>query len=75
MAGSLNQITYDQNVKQQLAFDPKNRHVYLFKIGNDYQVIKLQRVRVMHITLDKLKLGEWRNLSEDELSKLLELVK
>lgn len=32
----------------------------------DYQVIKLQRVRVMHIELGKLKTGEWRELSEEE---------
>jgi 23S rRNA pseudouridine2604 synthase len=36
----------------------------------DYQVIKLQRVRVMNIKLDKLKIGEWRNLTETELSEL-----
>lgn len=36
----------------------------------DYQVIKLQRVRIMNIKLGKLKLGEWRELTEDELSEL-----
>lgn len=36
----------------------------------DYQVIKLQRVRVMNITLGKLKPGEWRDLSEEELDGL-----
>ena len=36
----------------------------------DYQVIKLQRVRVMNIKLDKLKIGEWRDLTEAELSEL-----
>jgi 23S rRNA pseudouridine2604 synthase len=36
----------------------------------DYQVIKLQRVRVMNIKLGKLKLGEWRNLTEEELNEL-----
>ena len=41
----------------------------------DYQVIKLQRVRVMHITLGKLKPGEWRDLTEDELSVLLTTLK
>lgn len=38
----------------------------------DYQVIRLQRVRVMHIQLGKLKVGEWRNLSEEELKGLFE---
>jgi 23S rRNA pseudouridine2604 synthase len=36
-----------------------------------YQVIKLQRVRIMNIKLGKLKVGEWRDLSEEELSELL----
>jgi 23S rRNA pseudouridine2604 synthase len=37
----------------------------------DYQVIKLQRVRVMNIKLEKLKVGEWRDLTESELEDLL----
>jgi 23S rRNA pseudouridine2604 synthase len=37
----------------------------------DYQVIKLQRVRVMNIKLEKLKVGEWRDLTENELEDLL----
>ena len=41
----------------------------------DYQVIKLQRVRIMHITLGKLKVGEWRDLTEDELNILQAVVK
>ena len=36
----------------------------------DYQVIKLQRVRVMNIKLDKLKIGEWRDLTEIEFLEL-----
>lgn len=37
-----------------------------------YQVIKLQRVRIMNIKLGNLKTGEWRNLSEEELKQLTE---
>jgi 16S rRNA U516 pseudouridylate synthase RsuA-like enzyme len=36
----------------------------------DYQVIKLQRVRIMHIKLGKLKTGEWRILTEEEQNEL-----
>ncbi len=32
-----------------------------------YQVIKLQRVRIMNVKLEKLKVGEWRELSKNEL--------
>ncbi len=38
----------------------------------DYQVIKLQRVRVMNIKIGKLKTGEWRHLFEDEIKELME---
>ncbi len=37
----------------------------------DYQVIKLERVRIMNIKLGKLKTGEWRELSEEEKNELL----
>ena len=36
-----------------------------------YQVLKLQRVRVMQIKLDSLKVGEWRDLTSEEISLLL----
>jgi 23S rRNA pseudouridine2604 synthase len=36
-----------------------------------YQVVKLQRVSVMHIKLGNLKPGEWRNLTDDEVEALL----
>lgn len=36
-----------------------------------YQVIKLKRIRIMNIHLEKLKPGEWRNLTERELKELL----
>ena len=35
-----------------------------------YNVLTLKRVRIMNITLDKLKVGEWRDLSADELNGL-----
>lgn len=38
----------------------------------NYQVIKLQRVRVKNIKLGKLKLGEWRDLTDEELVFLQE---
>lgn len=48
-----------------------NRQIRRICNVNDYQVIKLQRVRVMNIELGKLKSGEWRDLTEEELSQLL----
>jgi len=47
-----------------------NRQIRRMCNAFDYQVIKLQRVRVMNIKLDKLKLGEWRDLTENEFEEL-----
>ncbi|MHB8260414.1 MAG: pseudouridine synthase [Bacteroidia bacterium] len=47
-----------------------NRQIRRMCNAADYQVIKLQRVRVMNIKLGKLKLGEWRDLTQDELTEL-----
>jgi 23S rRNA pseudouridine2604 synthase len=52
-----------------------NRQIRKMCNAYDYQVIKLQRVRVMHIALDKLKLGEWRDLTPEEVQELLKQTK
>ena len=49
-----------------------NRQIRRMCNAYDYQVIKLQRVRVMNIKLDKLKVGEWRDLSEVEIQELIQ---
>jgi len=48
-----------------------NRQIRRMCNAYDYQVIKLQRVRVMNISLGKLKPGEWRDLTKEELGDLL----
>ncbi len=48
-----------------------NRQIRRMCNSFGYQVIKLQRVRIMHICLGNLKPGEWRDLNEDELNTLL----
>jgi len=40
-----------------------------------YQVLKLQRIRIMHIQLGKLKPNEWRELTGEELAELARAVK
>jgi 23S rRNA pseudouridine2604 synthase len=47
-----------------------NRQIRKMCAVYHYQVIQLKRVRIMHITLDKLKPGEWRDLTADEIKKL-----
>jgi len=36
----------------------------------DYRVVTLKRVRIMNIRLNKLKVGQWRDLTAQELQKL-----
>ncbi|MEI6020050.1 MAG: pseudouridine synthase, partial [Bacteroidota bacterium] len=59
-------ITITQGLNRQIR---KMCNVY------QYQVIKLQRVRVMNIQLGYLKLGEWRDLSDDEIKGLMAQIK
>ena len=37
--------------------------------------LEMKRIRIMNIKLGKLKVGEWRNLTNEELKKLNELIK
>jgi 23S rRNA pseudouridine2604 synthase len=48
-----------------------NRQIRKMCAVFNYQVIQLKRVRIMHITLGKLKPGEWRDLTEDELKLII----
>ncbi|WP_226000632.1 pseudouridine synthase [Paenibacillus sp. BJ-4] len=40
-----------------------------------YRVLKLERIRIMNITLDKLERGQWRHLDREELELLLSKLK
>lgn len=50
-----------------------NRQIRRMCNAFNYQVIKLQRVRVMHISLGNLKVGDWRDLEPEEVQQLLEV--
>ncbi|HET6226634.1 MAG TPA: pseudouridine synthase [Bacteroidia bacterium] len=52
-----------------------NRQIRRMCAVFNYQVIQLKRVRILHISLGKLKPGEWRNLSEKEVTELLAICK
>jgi 23S rRNA pseudouridine2604 synthase len=47
-----------------------NRQIRRMCNAYDYQVMKLIRIRVMNIELGKLKPGEWRDLTKEELKTL-----
>ena len=52
-----------------------NRQIRRMCSNLGYKVVKLKRIRIMNIKLGKLKIGEWRNLTNEELKGLNELIK
>ncbi len=48
-----------------------NRQIRRMCAAFDYEVRRLQRIRIVNIRLDGIKVGEWRNLSTAELQVLL----
>ncbi len=40
-----------------------------------YEVVALRRIRLMHLTLENLQIGEWRDLTDKELKILKDAVK
>ncbi|MFS0840948.1 23S rRNA pseudouridine(2604) synthase RluF [Paenibacillus sp. 1P03SA] len=51
-----------------------NRQIRRMCQAFGYQVHRLQRVRIMNIKLDGLPKGKWRDLSESEFRRLMELL-
>jgi 23S rRNA pseudouridine2604 synthase len=47
-----------------------NRQIRRMCEALGYRVTRLRRVRIMHITLDDLELGEWRDLTDAEVEEL-----
>lgn len=39
-----------------------------------YEVTKLKRTRIMNVTIGKLPVGKWRNLTKEELAEIMEMV-
>jgi 23S rRNA pseudouridine2604 synthase len=48
-----------------------NRQIRKMCEALGYEVVALQRIRIMHIELGGMKVGKWRNLREAELKGLL----
>ncbi len=51
-----------------------NRQIRRMCTYLDYEVKKLQRTRIMNISLDNLAIGSWRNMTENELEFILHAV-
>jgi 23S rRNA pseudouridine2604 synthase len=52
----------------------RNRQIRRMCAALGYRVVSLHRVRIMHVTIDGLGAGEWRELTAQERGKLLEAV-
>jgi len=48
-----------------------NRQIRRMCAAFDYRVIRLKRIRIMHIEIGNLKRGQWRNLTEKEVAALM----
>ncbi len=48
-----------------------NRQIRLMAEAFGYRVKQLRRIRIVNIKLGALKVGQWRNLTEQELRGLL----
>ena len=51
-----------------------NRQIRRMCDALDYKVYKLQRIRIMNVTLNGIKAGGWRYLTEDEMNTINNLV-
>lgn len=51
-----------------------NRQIRRMCAYLDYKVMKLQRIRIMNITLQNLPIGKWRELTQDEMDIINHLV-
>lgn len=51
-----------------------NRQIRRMCKNFGYEVTKLERTRIMNVNLKGLPLGEWRDLTEDELIELFKLI-
>ncbi|ATD54476.1 pseudouridine synthase [Clostridium chauvoei] len=47
-----------------------NRQIRRMSKFFGYNVIRLERIRIMNIRLDELEIGKWRNLSKEEILQL-----
>ncbi|MCB2407950.1 23S rRNA pseudouridine(2604) synthase RluF [Hymenobacter lucidus] len=52
-----------------------NRQIRKMCEAFGYEVVQLERIRVMNITLKGLGVGDWRELTEKELAGILEMTK
>ena len=53
----------------------RNRQIRRMCQALGYRVVALQRVRIMHLTNEGLQVGEWKVLTEQERTTLLDMLR
>lgn len=68
-------VTYvGHNVFRIILTEGRNRQIRRMCEAFGYNVVRLQRIRIMNIKLGNLKIGRWRDLTPEELYELFELL-
>lgn len=49
-----------------------NRQIRRMAKGCGYRVTRLERIRIMNVTMEGLEMGEWRNLTKIEVANMLD---
>ena len=62
------------NVFRIILVQGLNRQIRRMCEHFDYDVVKLERVRIMNVNLKGLAVGDWRDLTEKELSGILNMI-
>ena len=64
----------DSNVFSIILTQGLNRQIRRMSKALGYNVIKLERIRIVNIEIQGLDLGEWRIINKDEINELIERI-
>jgi 23S rRNA pseudouridine2604 synthase len=65
---------YSENVFRIILTQGLNLQIRRMCKALGYRVLKLERIRIMNVTLEGLERGQWRHLEKQELEKLLSML-
>jgi 23S rRNA pseudouridine2604 synthase len=63
-----------KNVFRIILTQGLNRQIRRMCQALGYKVIRLERIRIMNVTLDNIPVGKWRYLLDDEIKKINQLI-